>query len=144
VNFLDDLKKLLDDNNWYIEKGREISFTISQKYIKDAEVNIPNKLYHITPTKNVENILINCLKPKSDNLRHKYPSRIYVSDNIGTLEPLSKELARWKGDKEYSTLEIDTNGLYFKLYKDTTSAYKGHYYIQDIEKIPSENIKLIK
>lgn len=138
------IKGVLDDNNWYIEQGRERSFTISQKYIKDAEVNIPIKLYHITPTKYVDNILNNGLKPKSDDLRHKYPPRIYVSDNIETLKPLSKELTRWKGDKEYSILEINTNGLDFKLYKDTTSAYKGHYYIQDIENIPSENIKPIE
>ena len=142
--YVDDLKSILDDNDWYIERGRERSFTISQKYIKDAEVKIPNKLYHITPTKYVDIILSNGLKPKSDDLRHKYPPRIYVSDNVGTLNPLSKELTRWKGDKEYSILEINTNGLDFKLYKDTTSAYKGHYYIQDIENIPSENIKLFK
>jgi hypothetical protein len=144
IDYLDDLINMLDDNNWYIERGRERSYTISQKYIKDGEVNIPNKLYHITPTKYVDSILNNGLKPKSEDLRHKYPPRIYVSDNIGTLNPLSKELTRWKGDKEYSILEINTNGLDFKLYKDTTSAYKGHYYIQDIDKIPSEKIKLIK
>jgi hypothetical protein len=51
---------------------------------------------------------------------------------------------RWKGKADYSILEINTSGLDFKLYKDTTSAYKGHYYIQDIDKIPSENISLIQ
>ena len=142
--YLDDLKKILDDNNWYLERGRDKSFTITQKYIKEAEVKMPEKLYHITPTSNIENILTHGLKPKSEDLRHKFPPRIYVSDNIGTLEPLSKELMRWKGKSEYSILEIDTIGLDFKLYKDTTSAYKGHYYIQDIDKIPSENIKLYR
>lgn len=142
--YLDDLKKILDDNNWYLERGRSKSFTITQKYIKEAEVKIPKKLYHITPTSNVESILTNGLKPKSEDLRHKFPPRIYVSDNINTLTPLSKELTRWKGKADYSILEINTSGLDFKLYKDTTSAYKGHYYIQDIDKIPSENISLIQ
>lgn len=142
--YLDDLKKILDDNNWYLERGRNKSFTITQKYIKEAEVKIPKKLYHITPTSNVENILSNGLKPKSEDLRHKYPPRIYVSGNITTLELLSKELMRWKGKSEYSILEINTKGLNFKLYKDTTSAYREHYYIQDIDKIPNENISLIK
>ncbi len=144
VKYLDDLKKLLDNNNWYLERGRDKRFTISQKYIKDAETKLPEKLYHITPTSNVENILTNGLKPKSEDLRHKFPPRIYVSGNITTLKPLSKELMRWKGKSEYSILEINTNGLDFTLYKDTTSAYKGHYYIQDIDKIPSENISLIE
>jgi hypothetical protein len=144
VKYLDDLKDMLIDNNWYLERGRDKSFTITQKYIKEAETTIPEKLYHITPTSNVENILTHGLKPKSEDLRHKFPPRIYVSDNISTLKPLSKELMRWKGKSEYSILKINTNGLDFTLYKDTTSAYKGHYYIQDIDKIPSENISLIE
>jgi hypothetical protein len=53
-------------------------------------------------------------------------------------------MSRWKDNDDYTIIEINTNGLDFKLYKDTTSAYKGHYYIQDIDKIPSENIELLK
>lgn len=142
--YLNDLRKIVDDNNWYIERGRDRSFLISQKYVKDAEMKIPDKLYHITPTNNIESIIKNGLKPKSDDLRHKYPPRIYVSDNIHSLKPLSKEMSRWKDYDDYTIIEINTNGLDFKLYKDTTSAYKGHYYIQDINKIPSKNISLIQ
>ena len=75
---------------------------------------------------------------------NKYPARIYVGDNINSLDGLSKELKRWKEDEEYSLIEIDTNGLVFDLFIDTTSAYKGNYYIQDITKIPSDNLKLVK
>ena len=31
-----------------------------------------------------------------------------------------------------------------ELYIDTTSAYQGHYYIQGINLIPSENLELLK
>ena len=141
--YLNDLRNVVDDNNWYIERGRDRRFVISQKYIKDAEIEIPDKLYHITPTKNIESILSNGLKPKSEDFRHKYPPRIYVSDNIQSLKPLSKELSKWKDDDDYTIVEIDTNGLNFTLYKDSTSAYKGHYYIQDIDKIPSGNIYIL-
>ena len=141
---IDDLKEILDKNNWYIERGRDRSFTITQKYVDDAKVEIPKVLYHTTPSKNVESILKNGLKPKSEDLRHKYPPRIYVADDIKSLKLLSTELKRWKGNEDYSIIKIDTNGLNMELYIDSTSAYKGHYYIQGIDVIPSENIELLK
>ena len=104
--YLNDLRDVIDDNNWYIERGRDRRFVISQKYIKDAEIEIPDKLYHITPTKNIKSILSNGLKPKSEDFRHKYPPRIYVSDNIQSLKPLSKELSRWKDDDDYTMMMI--------------------------------------
>jgi len=72
-NNIDDLKEILDKNNWYIERGRDRSFTITQKYVDDAKIEIPKLLYHTTPTKNIESILKYGLKPKSEDLRHKYP-----------------------------------------------------------------------
>ena len=141
---IDEINKIIDNHNWYLERHRDKSVTITQKYVKDAKVSIPNKLYHITPTKNLDSILKNGLIPKSEDLRHKYPARIYVGDNINSLDGLSKELKRWKGNEEYSLIEIDTDGLVFDLFIDTTSAYKGNYYIQDIPKIPRENLKLVE
>jgi hypothetical protein len=142
---IDDLKEILDKNNWYIERGRDRSFTITQKYVDDAKVEIPKFLYHTTPSKNIESILSNGLKPKSEDLRHKYPPRIYVADNYKSLKNLEKELKRWKGGSEdYSIIKIDTTGLDMELYIDSTSAYKGHYYIQGIDVIPSENVELLK
>src|SRR5690554_5355671 len=72
-NDIDDLKEILDKNNWYIENGRDRSFIITQKYIDAASVEIPKVLYHTTPTKNVANILEYGLKAKSEDIRHKYP-----------------------------------------------------------------------
>jgi hypothetical protein len=141
---IDDLKEILDKNNWYIERGRDRSFTITQKYVDDAKVELPNILYHTTPSKNVESILKYGLKPKSEDLRHKYPPRIYVAEDVKSLKLLSTELKRWKGNEEYSIIKIDTSGLDMELYIDSTSAYKGHYYIQGIDVIPSENLELLK
>jgi hypothetical protein len=143
-NNIDDLKEVVDKNNWYIERGRNKSFTITQMYVDDAKVEIPKVLYHTTPSKNIESILSNGLKPKSEDLRHKYPPRIYVADNYKSLKNLEKELKRWRGDEDYSIITIDTTGLDMELYMDSTSAYKGHYYIQGIDVIPSENVELLK
>lgn len=143
VNNINELIKILDINNWYIERISGNTITITQKYIDEAKVDIPGELYHTTPTKNVENILKHGLNPKSEDLRHKYPPRIYVSNNRETLDSLSKELKRFKGDEEYTILEIDTKGLNMNLFIDTTSAYRGHYYIQDIDNIPPKNIKVV-
>lgn len=143
-NNIDDLKEILDKNNWYIERGRDRSFTITQKYVDDAKIEIPKLLYHTTPTKNIENILKYGLKPKSEDLRHKYPPRIYVADDVKSLKLLATELKRWKGNEEYSIIKIDTSGLDMELYIDSTSAYKGHYYIQGIDTIPSKNLELLK
>mgnify|MGYP000879256903 FL=1 len=143
-NDINDLKQILDKNNWYIERGRERSFTITQKYVNDAKVEIPKVLYHTTPTKNVVRILKYGLKPKSEDLRHKYPPRIYVADDDKSLKLLATELKRWKGNEDYSIIKIDTSGLDMELYIDSTSAYKGHYYIQGIDVIPSKNLELLK
>ena len=56
---------------------------------------------------------------------------LYVADDYKSLKNLEKELKRWKGDGDYSIIKIDTSGLYIELYIDSTSAYKGHYYIQE-------------
>ena len=84
------------------------------------------------------------LKPKSKDIRHKYPPRIYVTDNVSSLYGLIKELKRWKGIDKYTILEINTTNLNLKLYKDLTSLYKGNYYIQDIPVILPENIKILE
>ena len=34
VNYLDNLKHFISDNNWYLESGYDRSFTITQKYIR--------------------------------------------------------------------------------------------------------------
>lgn len=140
--------KMLDDflnnHNWYIRDGHNMNYTISQTYVDDAIVKTPKILYHATPTMNVENILKNGIYPKSDDIRHKYPPRIYVMDNISTLKSLVKELKRWKNNDEYSILQINTNNLDFDLYVDDSSAYKGSFYIQNIDKIPPNNIKIIE
>jgi hypothetical protein len=141
---IDDLNNVLDGNNWYLERGWGKSFTITQKYVDEAKVKIPRVLYHITLSRNVDGILKYGLKRKSEDLSHKYPPRIYVSDNMTSLKSLEKEFKKRKGDEEYSIIKIDTSGLDFDLYIDDTSAYQGHYYIQGIDKIPNKNLELVK
>ena len=60
------------------------------------------------------------------------------------MKNIEKEIKRWKGYEDYSIIKIDTSGLNMDLYIDSTSAYKGHYYIQGIDVIPSENLEILK
>lgn len=142
--YIDILENFLLKHNWYISRNRNNNIEISKKYVSEAEKETPKILYHITPTKNIKSILENGIIPKSEDMRHKYPNRVYVADNISSLKQLAKELKRWKGPEDYSIIQINTKELDFKLYKDTTSAYIGNYYIQDIDKIPPTNIKIIE
>jgi hypothetical protein len=143
----EDIISFVNSHNWYVSKNSlHLSNRIEIKPIfSSGKVEkIPTKLYHASQTINIISILNNGIKPKSQDIRHKYPPRIYVTDNIPSLYGLIKEMKRWKDVNEFSILEIDTSGLNIALYKDITSAYKGCYYIQGIDKIPTSSLKLIK
>jgi len=138
-----DLIDVLEKNNWYISRNKRNGIKeISKKYIPESKVDVPKILYHATPTKKVESILRDGLKPKSEDLRHHYPLRIYVMGNLNSTKALIKELKRYTGEFDYTILEINTDGLSLNLYKDPTCAYIKCYYIQDINKIPPENITI--
>jgi len=136
----EDLQSIISQNNWYISKsGISGYMTITRKYIPDAIRPMPDKLYHITPTKNIQAIQRNGILAKSNDMRHKYPPRIYLTDSIYTSKLLATEHKRFTGESNYTILEIDMTGLTTPLYLDVTAAH-GCYYIQDTFKIPSSRI----
>ena len=144
-NITDMILKQIEINKWYIAKRHsETNFEIKPIYSKGIVSEVPNILYHATPSDNLDNINLNGILPKTNDVRHKYPPRIYVCDNLSTLNRLIIEMKRWKDGKEFSIIEIDTTDLEIDLYKDLSSLYKGCYYIQDIDCIPPYNIKIIK
>lgn len=143
--YIKDLEDIVNINNWYIARNRNGRITLTKKYVEDAQLkNIPKYLYHATPTKNIDNILKYGLEAKSKDIRHKYPNRIYVTKSPKIAILISKELKVWTGNKEYSILKIDTTNLNLSsIEKDTTSAYKDNFYIQDLERVPPSNIKIL-
>jgi hypothetical protein len=144
IDVVNDLLNFIQNNNWYVSKNSiETSkyFEIKPIYSKGRINKIPDKLYHATPIENINSIKKEGLIPKAQDIRHKYPPRIYVTDRIGIAETLAKELKRWKNNETYTIFEIDTNRLTFDLYKDMTSAYIGNFYIQDIDRIPPSHLK---
>ena len=107
---------------------------------KEIITQVPEIVYHATPMDNIDKILRDGLHARSEDVRHKYPPRIYLSTNVNSLYPLIKELKRWKdGNKEFGILGIDTNGLNLKLYKDQQSLFSGNCYIQEMD-IPANKI----
>lgn len=137
----EELLNKIEEHNWYAAKNRYDYMEIKPYYSKGIVDVIPTKLYHATPFSKLEDILLNGLVPKSENIRHKYPPRIYLCKNPNTLDPLIKELKHWKGNEEYIKIEIDTTDLDLNLYKDIDCSYMGCYYIQN-QIIPNKNINI--
>ena len=140
------ISSIIKKHKWYISHKSfdNLSITITAKHSKGKIENIPSKLYHATPTANIKSIMLRGLKPKSQDVRHKYPPRIYVADNVNSLIGLIRELKRWKDVDEYSIIEINTEGLNFVLNKDNSSAYRGCAYIQNIKVISPEHLKILE
>ena len=134
----------IKNHNWHKSKSYGNRIEISPIYSKAKMDNIPLKLYHATAIAKVESILKDGLNAKNESVREKYPDRIYVTETINLAEILSKQLSKWKDYAEYTVLEIDTHSLKFDLYKDLSCAYDGCYYIQGLDIIPSENIRVVK
>ena len=140
-----EITKFIESYNRYNSKSEQYTKThcgmvIRAKYGKEVITQIPEIVYHATPMSNMDNILRDGLHARSEDVRHKYPPRIYLSTNVNSLYPLIKELKRWKdGNKEFGILGIDTHGLNLKLYKDQQSLFSGNCYIQEMD-IPANKI----
>jgi len=146
---LNDIITFVNKHNWYVShsnivEGSKGSIEIKPKYSKGVVEVMPPKLYHATPTENVDLIMKKGLKAKSNDIRHKYPDRIYVCDRKETLYPLIKELKRWKNGVNYSIIEIDTAELSTTIYKDISCSYRGCYYFQGLKTIKPEYLTVIE
>ena len=143
--FNEEFLKFLDANNWYVAKHNNQNIgELKPKYsIEGIVEQIPKTLLHATPIDNVESILKNGLKASSNDLRHKYPNRIYLASKLNTIKQLIIEMKRYSGIDDYVILKINTNKMNTILYKDDTCAYFDCYYIQDYN-IPSSMIKIAK
>lgn len=132
--------KFIEHYNWYSSKPENHSWmVIRAKYGKEVITQVPEIVYHATPMENFEKILKDGLHARSEDIRHKYPPRVYLSTDVNSLYPLIRELKRYKDNKKYGILGINTVGLNLKLYKDQQSLFRGNCYIQEMD-IPANKI----
>jgi len=132
-------EKLYDD---HLSKIR-----FEAKFDEEVVENIPQLLYHITPTQNVNKILSIGLAPKSRSKASYHPDRVFLSKSLKDIEELGRMFYQKTGIRDWTILRINTElipGDYLKLYTDPN--YKSGYYTlnninpQSIEKIRDINI----
>jgi hypothetical protein len=126
-----------------INKLESISITFEAKFDEEIIEKIPEILYHISPTQNVDKILKVGLVPKSRSKASYHPDRVYLSNDLKDIENLGKKFNQKTGIKNWTILKINTDlipGEYFKLYTDPN--YEPGYYT--LNNIPPQAIEKIK
>jgi hypothetical protein len=120
--------------NYLIKKDiNSILFSFEAKYDILIE-NIPDTLYHLTPTKYVSKILKFGLVPKNRSKKSYHPERIYLTYKIEDITKICMEFYKISGNKEWTILKINTDIIsdYLKLYKDPNFLEKGVYTLNTI------------
>jgi len=120
------------------------SITFEAKFDEEVVENVPNTLYHLTPTQNVENILKIGLVPKSRSKASYHPERVYLGKSIESVESLAPQMYQRTGNKNFTILKIDTDmipGGYLKLYTDPNFSEEAYYTLNNI---PPHTIKKLK
>ncbi len=116
-----------------------IQIVLEAKY--DLEVDIPNKVYHISPYYNKDKIQKYGLTPKAKNKISTHPDRIYFSKTIEDAKLLGRPIQKYLKVKEnkFVIYEINTDGI-DRLFKDPN--FSNGYYT--LENIHPKNIKIIE
>ena len=105
------------------------------KFDEEVVENIPNKLYHITPTQNTDKILKIGLVPKTRSKASYHPERVYVGKSIEGIEKLAQPMYQRTGNRNFTVVEIDTttiSGGYLKLYTDPNYNKEAYYTLNNI------------
>jgi hypothetical protein len=126
----------------YFKEG-EIKLRFEAKFDEEIVENIPDTLYHITPTQNADKILKIGLVPKSRSKASYHSDRVYLSNDLDDIENLGEMFYQKTGINDWTILKIKTDmvpGNYLKLYTDPN--YKQGYYT--LNNIPSQAIEKIK
>lgn len=138
-------KSILLSKNKLLDK---VEIIFEAKY--DIEINIPDKLYHLSIQEYEKSILNNGICPKSKSKLTKHLDRIYVCIDVDKCYELIPRMkleyknliyfnSKNKIDYKWIIYEINTKKLDIKLYQDPN--YIGGYYV--IENIHPNNIKII-
>lgn len=132
-------QEILFDTFDYIET---LIIRYEAKY--DEEINLPDKLYHLSIQQYNEQISKKGLIPKTKNKISNHLDRIYICvdpkdcHNLINQMNLHYSIKNDPKDKKWIIYEIDTNNIKMKIYKDP--CFVGGYYC--VDNIPPTNIKI--
>lgn len=105
----------------------------------DMEYHPNNEfVYHVTDAKYVPKILKNGLIPKSKNKMNPHPDRIYLTDNIESLNAITNEFVIGGYIENPVQLKISCRRLYIKYMSDPK--FNGGFYTT--QNIPPQNIEI--
>lgn len=116
------------------------------KFDEEVVENIPQLIYHITPTQNVNKILSIGLVPKSRSKASYHPDRVYVGKSIEGIQKLAPQMYQRTGNRDFTILQIDTDmipGDYLKLYTDPNYSTEAFYTLNNIPPYAIQKIKQI-
>ena len=122
-----------------------ISIIYESKF--NDELNISDKLYHISIQEHENKIIKYGIIPKTKNKISSHGNRIYVCMDLESCYNLIGRMSFYffdsnpKINTKWVIYEINTNELDIKLYKDPNYLNKGGYLLGNI---PPTNIKIIK
>jgi hypothetical protein len=132
---LENFKKLINNGLTLI------NFSFEAKYDIFIE-RIPEFLYHLTPTQNVNKILKFGLVPKSRSKKAFHPDRIYLVKNPDDLSLLYTSFYTETKINKWTILQINTHILeYLQIYKDPNFKERGYYTLNTIHPIAIEIYK---
>lgn len=104
------LTQILSICGWFIEEESGNMKYLSPKY--DVRVDVPDILFHVTPSSKVDKILKTGLQPRSNNRIQKHPERIYFATGYFAAETILRSLSDSdSSDREYSILKVEVEGM---------------------------------
>jgi hypothetical protein len=132
-----------------IEYDNRITISFDPKYDPEiSEEDLPDKGYHITPSKNEEKIKKIGLSPRSKEKISRHPERIYFVTDIDDLIPLADSPEFSPGgqhDGNYTIFEFDLKELRkhrkIRFFSDPRYINKGYY---TYENIPPKYLTVVK
>jgi len=143
--------KTIEINNFEIELNKnisEITFLFDAKYedsLYSNNVDIPEIVYHLSPSKNRKSILKNGIYPKSNSRKVSHSERIYVFEHLSNKETILKALKindiLNQNKTTYDLYEIKLDKNKNILHSDPDSININGYFSYD--SIPIKNIKII-
>jgi len=128
ISYVDNVKKSIEVQD--LVKNKNFKIWINKRFDCEADIQgIPEILYHVTPSKNLDKIKKQGLKSMSEKLIQEHPERIYLFGNLSDAEEFIITRNEYI-DTEYIILKIEIilSGkmkLYFdpKYEKDTSAYY---------------------
>lgn len=158
---IDDIIKKSETCGWYLSEVSSMGLKYTQDQIEnildndyifltfkakyDIEIyDIPDKLYHVSPTNKRDKILKKGISAKSGHKVFPHPDRLYLTYTQKDAEDLIQKLNSKLKDNtvtSYDTYEISTISLFnLQIFKDPDYKDKGYY---TLNSIPNTSIKLI-